>query len=272
LKAEKESNTRNQMQLTIYQVDAFASAVFEGNPAAVCPLDKWLPDHLMQQIAMENNLSETAFFVKEGESYHLRWFTPVTEVDLCGHATLASAHVLFKHLRHDQKEIHFDTKSGELKVWKDGDKLIMNFPASKLNKVGESPDFLEEAVGIPFQELYRDTDYLYVLESEGQVRNLDPDIRLLERADVRGIIVTAPGHDVDFVSRFFAPAVGVDEDPVTGSAHTMLTPYWSKQLGKKELVARQVSRRGGTVYCNMMEGRVKLGGNAKTFMKGTINI
>ncbi|MDZ7658224.1 PhzF family phenazine biosynthesis protein [Fodinibius sp.] len=259
------------MKLPIYQVDAFASEPFEGNPAAVCPLDEWLPDDLMQNIAMENNLSETAFFVEQDGNYRLRWFTPTTEVDLCGHATLASAHVLFEHLNYDQQIIRFDSNSGELKVRKEGDRLVMNFPAAELNRT-ESPEFLEEAVGIPAKELYRDTDYLYVIESEEQVRNLDPDIRAMAKADVRGIIVTAPGQDYDFVSRFFAPNAGVDEDPVTGSAHTMLTPYWSKRLGKKKLVGRQVSRRGGTVYCHYKENRVEIAGEACTIMKGQFKI
>lgn len=259
------------MELPIYQVDAFASSVFEGNPAAVCPLEEWISDDLMQKIAMENNLSETAFFVSEGESYHLRWFTPTTEVDLCGHATLASSHVLFEHIGFNKKEILFNCKSGELKVRKEGKRLVMNFPVGKLNMV-ESPDLLEEAIGVPSQELYRDTDYLYVVESEEQIRNLDPNFRLLQEVDSRGIIVTAPGSEVDFVSRFFAPAVGIDEDPVTGSAHTMLTPYWSERLGEEELIGRQLSRRGGTVYCKMIGDRVELGGMAHTFMQGTIQI
>lgn len=259
------------MQLPIYKVDAFASEPFEGNPAAVCPLEQWIPDNLMQQIAMENNLSETAFFVDTGSFYHLRWFTPTTEVDLCGHATLASAHVLFKHLGYDELEIRFECNSGELTVRKEGERLVMNFPAAKLQKV-EAPDFLEEAVGVPANELYRDTDYLYVVETEDQVRDLDPDIRQMKKADVRGIIVTAPGKKHDFVSRFFAPAAGVDEDPVTGSAHTMLTPYWSKQLGKRELVGRQVSTRGGTVFCRMLNNRVELGGTAATVMQGILEI
>lgn len=259
------------MKLPIYQVDAFASEPFEGNPAAVCPLDEWLSDDLMQNIAMENNLSETAFFVEQDGNYRLRWFTPTTEVDLCGHATLASAHVLFEHLNYDQQIIRFDSNSGELKVRKEGDRLVMNFPAAELNRT-ESPEILEEAVGIPAKELYRDTDYLYVIESEEQVRNLDPDIRAMAKADVRGIIVTAPGQDYDFVSRFFAPNAGVDEDPVTGSAHTMLTPYWSKRLGKKKLVGRQVSRRGGTVYCHYKENRVEIAGEACTIMKGQFKI
>jgi len=259
------------MKLPIYQVDAFASEIFEGNPAAVCPLNEWIPDWKMQQIAMENNLSETAFFVQQGGGYRLRWFTPTTEVDLCGHATLASAHVLFQHLGYDEPVIRFDSNSGELQVHKRDDRLVMNFPASSLNEV-KSPAFLEEAIGIPAEELYRDTDYLYVVESEKQVRELEPDIRKLKRADVRGIIVTAPGEQADFVSRFFAPAAGVDEDPVTGSTHTMLTPYWSKRLGKDELVGRQVSKRGGTVYCKYLGDRVELSGTAKTFMKGEINV
>lgn len=255
------------MKLSIYQVDAFASKVFEGNPAAVCPLDEWLPDDLMQQIAMENNLSETAFFVKHNDKYRLRWFTPTTEVDLCGHATLASAHVLFEHLDYNQKTIRFDSNSGELQVQKKEDRLGMNFPAAEINKV-EVSQFLEEAIGVPAKELYRDTDYLYVVETEKEVRNLNPDIRELAKADVRGIIVTAPGDEFDFVSRFFAPAAGVDEDPVTGSTHTMLTPYWSNRLGKEKLVGRQVSRRGGMVYCHHLGNRVEICGQACTVMKG----
>jgi PhzF family phenazine biosynthesis protein len=261
------------MRLKIYQVDAFTSRPFEGNPAAICPLEEWLSDDQMQQIAMENNLSESAFFVKQDGGYRLRWFTPTTEVDLCGHATLASAHVIFEHLGYDQKEIKFDSNSGELIVAEEGNRLVMNFPTAKLKKA-EVPDFLEETIGIHATELYRDTDYLYVVESEEQVRKLDPDIREIEKADVRGIIVTAPSEssEIDFVSRFFAPAVGVDEDPVTGSAHTMLAPYWSQRIGKDQLVGRQVSRRGGTVYCHHQGDRVSLSGEACTFLEGNIEI
>ena len=259
------------MKLRIYQVDAFASKAFEGNPAAVCPLDRWLSDNLMQQIAMENNLSETAFFVSQNDNYRLRWFTPTTEVDLCGHATLASAHVLFEHLDYGQKTIRFDSNSGELNVQKDGSRLVMNFPNAKLNDA-DAPAFLEKAVGISARELYRDTDYLYVVESEEEVRNLEPDIRAIAKSDVRGVIVTAPSEEYDFVSRFFAPAVGVDEDPVTGSAHTMLTPYWSNRLGKEKLVGRQVSKRGGTVYCQDKGGRVEIAGEAYTVMQGEFSI
>lgn len=259
------------MKLPIYQVDAFASKAFEGNPAAVCPLEEWLADDLMQRIAIENNLSETAFFVVQDGDYRLRWFTPTTEVDLCGHATLASAHVLFEHLDYGRQEIRFDSNSGELTVHKEGNRLVMNFPSAKLNRA-EVPDFLVEAVGVSANELYRDTDYLYVVDSEEQVRNLDPDIRAMAKADVRGIIVTAPGNDYDFVSRFFAPAAGVDEDPVTGSAHTMLTPYWSDRLNKKKLIGRQVSRRGGTVYCDNKDDRVEISGEACTVMQGRMVI
>jgi PhzF family phenazine biosynthesis protein len=259
------------MKLPIYQVDAFADNVFEGNPAAICPLEEWLSDEVMQNIAMENNLSETAFFVKQEDSFRLRWFTPTTEVDLCGHATLASAHVLFEHLGYEKSVISFDSNSGELEVRREGDQFLMDFPASELNETS-APQFLEMAIGVPAKELYRDTDYLYVVESAEQVRNLKPDFRELEKADVRGIIVTASAAKVDFVSRFFAPAVGVDEDPVTGSAHTMLTPYWSGKYGKNELVGRQVSRRGGKVYCKNKDGRVELGGTARTFLQGEIII
>lgn len=259
------------MELKIYQVDAFASAVFEGNPAAVCPLDEWLSDEIMQQIAMENNLSETAFLVKQAGDYRLRWFTPTTEVDLCGHATLASAHVLFDYLGYEQDVIRFDSNSGELKVRKEEGRLVMDFPTSSLQEA-QAPPFLEEAIGTSAQELYRDTDYLYVIENEEQLRNLEPNIRALEKADARGIIVTAPGEEYDFVSRFFAPSAGVDEDPVTGSAHTMLTPYWSNRLGKKKLVGRQVSNRGGTVYCQERGDRVEISGEAYTFMEGEIKI
>lgn len=257
------------MRLPIYQVDAFTDEVFKGNPAAVCPLERWLPDERMQQIAQENNLSETAFFVEEESGYRLRWFTPTTEVDLCGHATLASAHVLFERLNYRDETIRFRSRSGELKVVKDEDRLVMDFPAAGLDKA-DLPESLERAVGIPPSDLYRDTDYLYVLETENQVRGLNPDMRLLREVEARGIIVTAPGTEADFVSRFFAPAAGVDEDPVTGSAHTMLAPYWSGRFGKKILTGRQVSERGGTVFCTVNGDRVHIAGNAVLYMEGGI--
>lgn len=260
------------MKQKLYQVDAFAGKLFEGNPAAVCPLSEWLPDSKLLQIAMENNLSETAFFVEEKDGFRLRWFTPVAEVDLCGHATLASAHVLFEHLKYDQPEINFNSNSGLLTVRKEGELLVMNFPVSKGERVPQADDLLEALGRTESGEIYRATDYMVVLKHEDQVRNLDPDILLLNRIETRGVIVTAPGSEYDFVSRFFAPAVGVNEDPVTGSAHTMLAPYWSERLGKKELTARQVSKRGGIVYCKMRGERVEISGEAITYLEGEINI
>lgn len=260
------------MKLPLYQIDAFAEQPFQGNPAAVCPLTEWLADRVMQNIAMENNLSETAFFVEQSGRFQLRWFTPTAEVDLCGHATLASAHVLFECLGYNEDTIRFDTNSGELNVRKKGDQLVMDFPSATLKKTSK-PNRLEEALGISVKEIFLgNTDYLCILDSEEQVRHLQPNISVLKSIEARGIIVTAPGKDTDFVSRFFAPAVGVDEDPVTGSAHTVLTPYWSKRLGKTALVARQISARGGTVYCIDKGRRVELSGNAITFMKGEIMV
>ncbi|MCW9707519.1 PhzF family phenazine biosynthesis protein [Fodinibius salsisoli] len=261
------------MTLPIYQVDAFATEIFAGNPAAICPLEEWLPKEQMQKIAMENNLAETAFFVKEENGYRLRWFTPVTEVQLCGHATLASAHVLFKHLGYEEESIKFQTLSGPLTVRREGEQLVMDFPASTCN-VTEAPPLLEQALGVECNEVYSDMDHLCVLDTEQEVLNLTPNMRLLAQIDGRGVIVTAPAdeEEADFVSRFFAPAVGVDEDPVTGSAHTMLTPYWSKVLGKNRLVGRQLSKRGGTVNCELKGDRVILSGQAKTYLKGEITL
>lgn len=259
------------MKIDLYQVDAFAGKIFEGNPAAVCPLSKWLPDRQLRNIAMENNLSETAFFVEEENSYRLRWFTPVAEVDLCGHATLASAHVLFEHMDYSGPEIVFESNSGSLKVRREQSMLKMNFPAT----VGEGvdpPKALLEALGTDTEEVYKATDYMVVLEHEEQVRGLDPNFFLLNKIETRGIIVTAPGETYDFVSRFFAPALGINEDPVTGSAHTMMIPYWSKKSGRKELKARQVSGRGGTVYCTMLNDRVEIAGKAVTYLEGVIDI
>ena len=234
------------MKQKLYQVDAFADKLFEGNPAAVCPLEEWLPDTMLQQIATENNLSETAYFVKEEDGYRLRWFTPAAEVDLCGHATLASAHVLFEHLRYKGAELSFSSNSGQLTVRKESGMLTMNFPASRGEEV-DPPGSLMKALGTNADRVFKATDYMVVLDDEEQVKSLDPNLFLLNRINTRGIIVTAPGRKYDFVSRFFAPAVGINEDPVTGSAHTMLAPYWSERLGKKGLIARQMSKRGGTV-------------------------
>lgn len=262
------------MTLDLYQVDAFADRIFTGNPAAVCPLDEWLPDETMQQIAMENNLSETAFFVEEGGGFNLRWFTPKAEVDLCGHATLATAHVLFSQLNYEKTDISFFTKSGELIVAKKREGLYsMNFPAKSLEREAPPLDLYHALGGEIADEVYKADDFMWVLDKEEKVRSMAPNFNLLAEVDTRGIIVTAPGKEVDFVSRFFAPAVGINEDPVTGSAHTMLTPYWSQRLAKKELMARQISSRGGELQCTLMDGdRVEITGKACTYMTGKIVI
>lgn len=260
------------MNIPMYQVDAFATKLFEGNPAAVVPLKEWLPEQQMQQIAAENNLSETAFFVKEGEGYHLRWFTPMVEVDLCGHATLASAHVIFNELGYEEELIRFQTRSGELIVGTEDERLRMDFPADDMPMV-QAPDDLFKALGIQkTKEVYKTDDYMVVLDTEAEVAALEPDLRLLKSIEARGVIVTAPGEQVDFVSRFFAPQSGVDEDPVTGSAHTKSTPYWSRRLEKKELEARQISQRGGSLSCRMNGDRVEIIGSALTFFKGEIQL
>lgn len=259
------------MSLPIFQVDAFSDELFKGNPAAVVPLQDWIPDDKMQHIAAENNLSETAFFAKEGEGYRLRWFTPTTEVELCGHATLATAHVLFEEMGYDQKEIVFKTRSGLLTVLKTDEGLSMNFPADQMDRI-EGPDVLFQALGIERrEEVYRSDDYMVILETEKKVADLQPDFRLLREVDARGVIVTAPGNKVDFVSRFFAPQSGVDEDPVTGSAHTKSAPYWSNRLNKEELTARQISARGGNLTCKMLGDRVEINGQAVTYLTGEIN-
>lgn len=260
------------MQHTIYQIDAFTNTIFSGNPAAVVPLDKWLPDEVMQKIAMENNLSETAFFIPSKNGYHIRWFTPVTEVNLCGHATLASAHVLFKHLNYNKEEIIFESKSGELKVKSENDLYWLNFPASGLKEI-EFPENAEQAFGIkPVKCIKGREDMMFVFKSEIDIRNLNPDLHYMKSLDARGIIATASSEKYDFVSRFFAPVEGIDEDPVTGSAHTMLIPYWSVELGKIEMTAKQISKRGGIIYCKHIGERVKIGGKAATYLNGKIEI
>lgn len=260
------------MKLPLYQVDAFTSTLFAGNPAAVVPLEEWPTEDLMQLIAAENNLSETAFLLKEGAGYRLRWFTPTTEVDLCGHATLATAHVLFEELGYDEDEIIFKTKSGILTVSRVAGQLMMNFPADEMPQM-KAPDVLFKALGIRKTfETFKTDDWMVVLGSEEEVANLNPNIRMLSEVEARGVIVTAPGDEVDFVSRFFAPQSGVDEDPVTGSAHTKSTPYWSKKLDKKEMRARQISKRGGDLICRMNGDRVEILGDAVIYLKGEISI
>ncbi|MBN1634306.1 MAG: PhzF family phenazine biosynthesis protein [Ignavibacteria bacterium] len=259
------------MKIKIFQVDAFTDKIFSGNPAAVCPLDKWLSDELMQNIAKENNLSETAFFVRIGEEYHIRWFTPSVEVDLCGHATLTSGFVIFNLLNYDGTVINFySRRSGKLRVKKDDDLLTLDFPADENKKTDSTTDF-DKCFNIKPVEVYKGkTDYMLVYDREEQIKDLIPDFREIMKTKARGIIVTAKGDKVDFVSRFFAPQSGVNEDPVTGSAHTSLTPYWSKILGKKELTAVQLSERKGFLKCRLSGSRVEISGHARLYMTGEI--
>ena len=259
------------MKIKQYQVDAFASCVFEGNPAAVCPLERWLPEEVLQAIAEENNLSETAFFVPIEGGFHLRWFTPVAEVDLCGHATLASAHVLFDILGYSEPSVRFSTRSGDLTVAAKDGRLVMDFPAVPPERC-EAPLALIEGLGVSPVEVLAAGDYIAVVGSEATVRAVSPDFVRLGQLDLRGVIVTAPGEDVDFVSRFFAPKYGIPEDPVTGSAHCALAPYWAAKLGKRTLAAKQVSKRGGDVGCEINGDRVILTGTAVTFMEAVINV
>lgn len=260
------------MQIPIYQVDAFTSHLFAGNPAAVCPLQEWLPDDQLQAIALENNLSETAFVVHDGNGhYKLRWFTPAVEVDLCGHATLASAFVIMTELAKGKREVRFTTKSGELVVTRDGDRLTMDFPARPPVECAVHPDLIAALGGSP-ERVLSARDYLVVYRTEDEVRALKPNMDRLVQTDRFAVIVTAPGRDVDFVSRFFAPSQGIPEDPVTGSAHTTLIPYWSERLGKKELHALQVSPRGGELWCVDRGDRVSISGTAVRFLTGTIEV
>lgn len=259
------------MQLRLYQVDAFASRVFAGNPAAVVPLETWLGEDVLQAIATENNLSETAYTVPEGERFRLRWFTPGAEVDLCGHATLGTAYVLFKLGTAKGETVAFETRSGTLTVRRAGDDLVMDFPAVPSAPV-EPPRALVEGLGRTPREVLAGPDYMAVFESEGEVRALKPNMRALELLDRRGVIVTAPGRSADFCSRFFAPRVGVPEDPVTGSAHCQLTPYWSRRLGKTALVAHQVSARGGELRCVERGQRIEIAGRVAPFLDATITI
>ena len=260
--------------IKIYQIDAFTDHLFGGNPAAVCPLDAWLPDTVMQQIAAENNLAETAFYVPQGDDFALRWFTPVVEVDLCGHATLATAYVLFNICHYAQPEIRFHTRSGVLTVQQQEDKLAMNFPTDTFTST-ELPSEIAAGLGdVSPQEVFKGKDdFLVVLESQAQVLALAPDFRKLgEYTNTRATIVTAPGEQVDFVSRCFAPQAGIDEDPVTGSAHTTLTPYWAQRLDKKQFIAQQLSSRRGTLWCTHLGDRVVIAGHAVTYLTGEIEI
>jgi PhzF family phenazine biosynthesis protein len=261
------------MAFPIYQVDAFADAVFKGNPAAVMPLASWLDDSLLQAIAMENNLSETAYMVKAAEGYELRWFTPQVEVDLCGHATLAAAHVLFEHLDFRGPAIHFRTRSGLLRVHRNGARLTLDFPATELVSI-DVDIAVCNALGATASEALapsaRPGARLYIYEFEEDIATLSPDFTALLAASAYPVIVSAPGNECDAVSRFFGPQVGINEDPVTGSAHCSLVPYWAGRLQKCELQCRQISARGGRLDCAFRDGRVFMTGSAVTFMKGSV--
>ncbi|HEX5104458.1 MAG TPA: PhzF family phenazine biosynthesis protein [Pirellulaceae bacterium] len=259
------------MLIPYYQVDAFASRVFGGNPAGVCLLADWLPDDVLEAIAAENNLAETAFVVQRAGRYDLRWCTPTMEVDLCGHATLAPAHVLFEHLGYQGETIRFDTRSGELTVTREGDLLVLDFPARPAAECPAPPELL---AGLGRQPIYvgKARDYLAVFETEQEVAGLRPDFVALAKLDSLGIIATAPGATCDFVSRFFAPQAGIPEDPVTGSAHSTLIPYWSQRVGKKKLHARQISTRGGELFCDDRGPRVGIGGRAVTYSTGFVRL
>ncbi len=260
------------MKYRIFQVDAFSENLFEGNPAAVVPLEKWLPDAVMQMIAAENNLAETVFYVPKGNDFHLRWYTPTVEVDLCGHATLATAHVMYTHLGYNKPQINFDSRSGMLSVQRDGNILTLDFPKDDPVKI-ETPKAILEAITVRPLEVFEGKNFvLVVLNSQKEIEDLNPIIEEVKKAHRHGVIFTAKGNEVDFVSRCFFPNSGINEDPVTGSAHTILTPYWSAKLGKTKLEAKQLSKRIGHIGCELIGDRVKISGKAVTFLTGEIEI
>ncbi len=262
------------MKIRLFQVDAFTGKLFSGNPAAVCPLDRWLDDEKLQAIAAENNLSETAFFVQRDDGYDLKWFTPTMEVDLCGHATLASAFVIWNRLESGAETLQFHTRSGILSVRQKGDLLVMSFPILSPETISAPPD-LEVGLGRkPIEVLYageseRSGNYLAVFDSENEVRAIRPDFDALGRIENAGVIISARGKTADFASRYFAVPFGVPEDPVTGSIHCTLVPYWAGRLGKQVLHAHQVSRRGGELFCELLPGRVEIAGRAVLYLEGT---
>ncbi|MEM1121128.1 MAG: PhzF family phenazine biosynthesis protein [Bacteroidota bacterium] len=258
------------MELTIYQVDAFTDQLFGGNPAAVVPLSEWLSTETMQRIAMENNLSETAFIVPENDGYYIRWFTPAIEVDLCGHATLATAHIVFTELGWSENSVNFNSKSGLLEVTKNGDLYTMNFPTDTIEEVA-IPSEIIEGLGVSPTKVFKGKDdYLAIFDNQSIIEDFQPNYGKLAQLAARGVITSALGKEVDFVSRCFYPAAGINEDPVTGSAHTTMAPYWAKVLDKEELTASQLSARGGVVKCYYKGNRVDLSGQAVTYLKGTI--
>ena len=263
------------MELNIYQVDAFTQNLFGGNPAAVIPLDEWIPDDLMQKVAMENNLSETAYFVpskQKGVNYDIRWFTPGIEINLCGHATLASAFVIFTYLDKNATEIVFSSMSGLLKVEKRADVIVMDFPSWPPEPIDQYKKELSKALGKEVLGVYKHRDLVAELNSEEDVRTCKPDMNALKKIGEK-VIITAPGtKEVDFVSRFFAPNIGIDEDPVTGSSHSQLIPFWSERLNKKKMFAKQLSSRGGDIWCGLWGDRVTMAGQCVFYLKGTIQV
>jgi PhzF family phenazine biosynthesis protein len=259
------------MRIPYYQVDAFSGQIFGGNPAGVCVLERWLPDSLMQSVAAENNLAETAFFIRQDDGFDLRWFTPVQEVDLCGHATIATAFVLFSELGYQGNSVKFQSRSGPLVAAKRGATIELDFP-SRPPGPSPMPKELVQALGKMPREVLRARDYFAVFDSQAEVAALKPDMELLSQLDCLGIIVTAQGKDADFVSRFFAPRAGIPEDPATGSSHCSLIPYWAERLKKTELFARQISPRGGEMYCRHLGERVGIGGRAVIYSRGQLEI
>ena len=259
------------MTIPYYEVHAFTDRLFAGNPAGVCRLDEPLPDDLMQRIARENNLPATAFLLERGASFDLRWFSPTAQLELCGHATLASGHVLFEHARKREQTLTFQTRAGQLKVTRADDRLVLDFPSRTVARC-EPPPLLINSLGAQPREVFKDGDYLVVFERAEEIVALRPNLDGLAQLPVRGIIVTAPGQDCDFVSRFFAPQRGIAEDPVTGSTHCTLVPYWAARLGRKQLRARQLSQRGGELFCEDRGDRVGIGGTAVTYLEGTIQV
>jgi len=258
--------------MNIYQVDAFNNTIFKGNPAAVIPLSEWISDDLMQSIAEENNLSETVFFVKKEQLFEIRWFTPSCEIDLCGHATLAAAHIIFTELNFNEKSLEFNSKSGILTVQKNDDWYTLNFPSEEIEEI-ETPTLLKQALNVPIIKTYKGTWKLIVeLEDETTIVNLKPNFSLLSELESNGVGVTSRGNKVDFVSRFFAPKLGINEDPVTGSAHSLLIPFWAKKLNKPKLNAVQLSKRIGILKCTYLNDRVEMSGQAITYLKGKITL
>lgn len=259
------------MKQKIYQVDAFAGEIFKGNPAAVCPLDEWLSDEIMQKIAMENNLAETVFYVKNDGQYDIRWFTPAVEVDLCGHATLAAAFILFNYEGYNGDIIHFYShRSGELTVTKEEKFLTLNFPDDEIRNIPLTDDITAAFNIMPQHAFKGKTDYLLIFNNENEIKKIQYNLDAISKLDGRGVIITAKGDNVDFVSRFFAPQIGINEDPVTGSAHTTLTPYWSEVLNNQELTAMQLSERTGYLRCRNLGERIEISGECKLYMKGEL--